>query len=188
MTTRVRCQRWAFLGVVLASLAASGCATHTGTGALAGGGLGAATGALIGSASGNAGKGAALGAAIGAMGGGLLGAAKDEHEQQVAAAQARNAMSIQEIIEMSRGGVSDDLICRQIATSGTVFQLTSADLAYLTNQGVSDRVIAAMQDTRRRPVVIRRRPVYVEPAPIVVVEPAPPPPVVGFGFSYSNRR
>lgn len=188
MMVRRYLYRSALLGVMLVPVTLSGCATNTGTGALAGGGLGAAAGALIGSATGHAGKGALIGGAIGAATGGLVGAAKDEENRQVAAAAARNAMSVQEVMDMARNGVSDGVICKEIVTSGTVFQLTPADVTNLHNQGVSERVINTMLETRRRPVVVRPGPVYVEPAPVVIVEPAPPPPAFGFGVSYHSHR
>jgi hypothetical protein len=75
----------------LTLIGASGCATHTGTGALAGGGLGALAGAAIGSATGDAGKGALIGAGLGAATGGLLGAAEDERDQRTAAVIAASA-------------------------------------------------------------------------------------------------
>jgi uncharacterized membrane protein YebE (DUF533 family) len=192
-------QRWglfAFVGCVV--LGGSGCATHTGRGALAGTGIGAATGALVGSATGRPGAGALIGAGVGAATGGLVGNAMDEqerrHQQQLAqaAATAPQPMSINDVVQMSGEGVSDELIVAQIRNSGSVFRLEASDITALSKSGVSNHVIQAMMDTGRRPVVVRQpRTVVVEPAPVVVYEPAPPPPPhvsVGFGYYGHPRR
>ena len=174
------------LGTMLTLLA--GCATHTGTGMTAGGLLGAATGALIGSRTGDAGTGALIGAGLGAATGGLIGAGLDENDrrnaERIAAVTAPGPLTISDIVQMTRSGVSDDTIISSIRSSGAVFNLTAADVVSLHNQGVSDRVIQAMLDTARRPAVFRRSPVIYErrviyePAPVYIVEPAPP----GFSF------
>jgi surface antigen len=182
------CKGW-LVGVILAGI--SGCATHTGTGALAGSGLGALAGAAIGSATGNAGKGALIGAGLGAATGGLIGAAADENDrrnaERIAALQARGpALSIHDVVHMAQSGVSEDVIINQIRNSSSVFHLTPTDIANLHQQGVSDRVILAMQETCRQPVIIRRRPVIVEPAPVVIYEPCPPP-VIGFSIYHRHR-
>ena len=69
-------------------------------------------------------------------------------------ASARNAMSIQEVVDMSRSGVSDGVIVNQIRSSGTAFRLTPADVTNLHQQGVTDPVINAMLESGRRPVVV----------------------------------
>ncbi len=171
----------------LASLCSVGCATHTGTGALAGGGLGAATGALIGSATGDAGKGALLGAGLGAAAGGLVGAGQDEvdrkNRDRYAAATAQGPVTVGDVVHMTHSGVREDTIVATIRSSNSVFHLTPADVTDLHNQGVSDRVIQAMLDQRR--VVVRPRPVVYEAAPVYVVEP-PPRVHVGFGYHYGR--
>lgn len=177
--------------VMLASFSSVGCATHTGTGALAGGGLGAATGALVGSASGNAGKGALLGAGLGAAAGGLIGAGQDENDQRnrerLAAATAPGPVTVGDVIHMTRSGVHENTIVSTIRSSQSVFHLTAADVTDLHHQGVSDRVIQAMLESSRRPVVVRPRPVVYEPAPVYVVEP-PPHVSVGFGYHVHPRH
>jgi surface antigen len=180
-------------------LAATGCATHTETGAGLGGLIGAGTGALIGSQTGHAGTGALIGAGVGALSGGLIGAGQDEVDRKnaarVAAATARPAappMSIHDVVQMTKQGVSDDLIIAQIRNSGSVFVLQASDITALCQEGVSNRVIQAMMDTSRRPAVVRpvvyERPVIVEPAPpVYVVEPRPAV-SVGFGYHYCRPR
>src|SRR5215212_7441338 len=63
-------------------LAAVGCESHAGNGALLGGAAGAGIGALVGSVShARAGEGALIGGAIGAIGGGLIGNEQDKAER-----------------------------------------------------------------------------------------------------------
>ena len=179
------------LGLILLPCLTSGCATHTGTGALTGGGLGAATGALIGGATGHAGTGALVGAGLGAATGGLIGAGLDENDrrnaERIAAASvpAQGPMSIHDVVAMSQSGVGDSVIINQIRSSASVFRLTPTDVANLHAQGVSDQVILTMQQTCYRPVVVRPGPVYVGPPPVVVYDPCPPP-VVGFGVTFGR--
>jgi hypothetical protein len=171
----------------------NGCQSMSNTdkGALAGGGIGAGTGAVIGSATHNTGAGALIGGAVGALAGGLTGAAIDESERKrdakLAAATAPPAhgpLRIEDVAQLARDHISDEVIINQIRTSATVFRLTVDDINYLKQNGVSDLVIAEMQNTVYR---CPRR-VYTA-APVVYVEPPPPPPPpvgVGLGFSYSS--
>jgi hypothetical protein len=69
--------------VLVVGIGLSGCATHTGEGALIGGATGAGIGAAIGSLShARAGEGALIGGAIGALVGGLVGNDMDYQDQQ----------------------------------------------------------------------------------------------------------
>ncbi len=71
-----------FIGAALA-VSLAGCATHTGTDALAGGAGGAALGAAIGSFSHHrAGEGALLGGALGAIGGAIVGNEQDRRDRE----------------------------------------------------------------------------------------------------------
>lgn len=72
---------FATLLVGVLGLGATGCASHTGEGALLGGAGGSLVGAAIGSAShSRAGEGALLGGAIGAIGGAIVGNEADRQE------------------------------------------------------------------------------------------------------------
>src|SRR5258706_2949390 len=63
-------------------LGSTGCATHSGTGALVGGAAGAGLGAIIGHNSHHrTAEGALIGGAIGAIGGGLIGNEQDRRER-----------------------------------------------------------------------------------------------------------
>lgn len=184
------------VGVLTLGLAITGCATHTGTGALTGGLLGAGAGAAIGSMTGNAGAGALIGSGLGAAGGGLIGAGQDENDQRnaqrvaeseariVSATAAQAAVSVPDIINMSQSGVAEDVIISSIQSSNAVYPLSAAQIVDLHNRGVSDRVIQVMIDSSRRPTtVVRRTPVVYESAPVYFVEP-PPRVSVGFGYGF----
>jgi outer membrane lipoprotein SlyB len=180
------------LGALVPLICLNGCQSlsNTDKGALAGGGIGAGTGALIGSATHHTGAGALIGGAVGALAGGLTGAAIDDSEQKqdaklaaATAPPARGPMLVQDVAQMARDHISDEVIVNQIRTSRTIFNLSVDDINYLKQNGVSDPVIAEMQNT----VYHYPRRVFT-PAPVVVVEPGPPPPPVGVGvgFSYST--
>src|SRR5437870_2189242 len=171
--------------------AANGCASmnHTERDALAGGGLGAATGALLDRK--HPGRGAAIGGVAGTALGAAVGSYADAHEDRVkavAAAEAqpvRGPLSLEEVADMARRGIGDDVIRTQVRTSGTRYSLSPSQIAWLHDNGVSDPVITEMQQT-----AYRRRAVYAEPyAPVYVVAPPPPRPHIygpafGVGFGY----
>ena len=174
-------------------LAPCGCSSMNNTekDALAGGGAGAVAGGLL--TRGNPGAilvGGLLGTGVGAM----IGSdqdRRDRHDKAVAQAQAnaavaaRNQMSVQEVITLSQRNIGDDVIIRQMDTTGSVFALTTNDILDLQNNGVSSRVISAMQARRyNRPMVVQPGPVYMgPPAGVVIVEQGPPPPV-SFGVGW----
>ena len=194
-------------------VAAAGCASphRADQGALLGGLLGAGTGALIGDASGNAAAGAAIGAGLGAITGAVVGSEIDQVEArnraQIEAQLGRQiragAVSIEDVVMMSQSGVQEDLIVNHVRAHGMIQPPNTQDLIYLSQQGVSSRVVAAMQEPPRarqpETVVIR------EPSPVVVHEVygppiyhypppyyrryyhrPPPRPGVSWGVSFSN--
>lgn len=189
---------------VICMLAAAGCQSGyyqsqgTGVGALGGAGVGA----LVGSASGNAGTGALIGAGVGAITGNVVGASLDDVEArnraQIAASMGRpvapGAATPGEVVAMSRAGVSPPLIVNYINTSGVAQPASAEDVIYMTQQGVPQEVIAAMQAPRvaQAPAVVVPPP----PGPVVVekVYYGPPPcygpgcygPRVGFGVSFCD--
>jgi outer membrane lipoprotein SlyB len=193
---------------------AAGCQSpyHADRGALFGGLLGAGTGAIVGDALGNAGAGAAIGAGVGALSGAAIGSQIDEVEArnralieaQMGRQVAAGAVSIDDVLAMTRASVDEELIVTHVRAHGLVRPLQTNDLIFLQQQGVSTRVIKAMQEpppvqTQQAPVVIRER----APAPVIVEEyhygypawPRPyyypyrhhaPPPRVGWGISFHN--
>ncbi|MEN6457475.1 MAG: glycine zipper domain-containing protein [Thermoguttaceae bacterium] len=166
----------------------AGCATgsHTGDGALFGGILGAGTGAIVGHAVGNTGAGALVGAGVGALGGAAVGNAMDESEarnqaiaQQLGRPVAPGAVTVSDVVAMTRAGVREDLMIHHIRDHRMAAPLTTEDLINLPQQGVSSQVIAAMQASPPRPVVVEPAPgYYPEPyyGPGIYIGTAPPPP------------
>jgi hypothetical protein len=169
--------------VILPGFMLTGCSSmsNTDAGVLGGGAIGAGTGALVGNALGHTGAGALIGAGVGAVTGGLIGHSEDKKEERaearaIAAANAK-ALGITDVAQMTRAGVSEGVIISQIRTSGTVYNLSSTDLIWLKEQGVSDHIINEMQLTASRYPQRIYRPVYVVD---------PPPVAVGVGFGYGR--
>ena len=169
---------------------------NTQRGATLGGITGAIAGANIGENNNEAGAGAAIGGALGIVAGGMLGNAKDKDlayqnnqyyraqqyqmQQQMPAPVytqpiATGAVSYSDVIAMSRSGVGEGVILNQIATRGVQRQPVVSDIISLHQQGVSENVIAAMQQTPLRSQIgggsyvaaptttIVETPVYVAP-------------------------
>lgn len=148
----------------------SGPAARTGTA------LGGLSGALLGAAAGmNTGKaleGAAIGGLAGSAVGGALGNAVDEDRDQQEARQAAyeeeiraRAITLDQVINMSRSGLGDQVIANQIRTQGVVSPLGTSELILLKQNGVSDNVLAAWQEQSAVPTTM-------------VVPPARPPVIV----------
>jgi hypothetical protein len=57
------------------------------------------------------------------------------------------AMTVADVIKLSQSGVGDEVIQKQIESSGEVFTLTVDDILELKKAGVSDRVITYMINT-----------------------------------------
>jgi outer membrane lipoprotein SlyB len=166
----------------------NGTQNNTGSGALIGGALGAITGAAIGGPR-NSGAGALIGAAAGMIAGGAIGNSMDQQQQEQLRAQAPQTyvrvvqgepLGIADVKNMSRAGVSDDVIIAQIHGTHTVFRLSAADIIDLHNSGVSDRVVNEMQNTASSAGAVQTTQVIApEPPPARVQEyamvPAPGP-------------
>jgi outer membrane lipoprotein SlyB len=124
-------------------------------GAVIGGVLGAAAGGIIGHQSHHGGEGAAIGAAAGALTGALIGSQIAKPGQQQAQTQGTapaatqqpspNQMSMQQIIDLSKQGVNEAVIIDKIRLTNSRFNLTADDINNLKQQGVSQKVIDAMQ-------------------------------------------
>ena len=89
-------------------------------------------------------------------------------------ASPARAISVNEIIELSRAGVSEDVLVALVQTGRTVFTLDAAQILALKTAGVSDRVVVAMTETGRTAGGMP-----AEPATAVEqgasAEPGPPP-------------
>jgi len=130
-----------------------GCQSKTGTGVLAGGAVGAGTGAIIGG-----GQGALIGGAVGVIGGGLIGAALDEQDRQIMERTSPRTvdridrgepLTVNDVIKLSQGGVSDETIIRYMDDTGTTYNLTQSQVDRMRTSGVSRRVINYMINTGR---------------------------------------
>lgn len=166
-------------------------------GATFGGLAGAIAGSLIGDHNNEAGAGAAIGGVVGAVAGGILGNASDKdnairqqqrayqhaqqqrYYQQQQAVVVQSAVTIQDVVNMSRSGLSDQVIVNQIRQRGYVGTVAVADIIALHQQGVSENVITTLQTSGSRPTVAVARPAPVaaptivehhihRPAPVVV--------------------
>lgn len=162
---------------LIVAVSAVGCYSpyHTDRGALLGGLLGAGTGAVIGEALDNPGAGAAIGAGVGALTGAAVGQELDDMEarnramieQQLGRQVAATAVTVDDAVTMTRAGVDDELIINHVRAHGVAAPLQASQLIYLQQQGVSTRVISAMQNPPARPA----RPVVVqERSPPVIVQ------------------
>lgn len=158
--------------------------TNQQRGATFGGLAGAIAGGLIGDHNDEAGAGAAIGGVVGAVAGGILGNAADKEaaiaqqradyynaqRQQYAAQQQaavrQSAVTIQDVITMSRSGLSEQVIINQVRQRGYLGKLTVSDIIALHQQGVSENVITTLQ-TVGPPQVPGPAP-YVQPAPTIV--------------------
>lgn len=142
--------RWCLIGVFLVI---ASCSTKTGTGVLVGGGIGAVTGGVIGG-----GKGAIIGGAVGAVAGGLVGAALDEQDRRVMERTSPRTvdrmdrgepLTINDVIKLSQGGVSDESIINYMERTGSTYNLSQTQIRRLQDAGVSQRVINYMVDSGR---------------------------------------
>jgi hypothetical protein len=161
-------------------------------GTLVGGGLGAVTGAIIGGRK-HGGQDALIGAGVGAITGGLIGKSQDNADARSVAAGnaaamganaqiAAQAVTTTDLIQMTRAGLSEDLIISTMQSRGSRLDLSPNGLIALKQNGVSDRVVLAAQQTagygpaiaqpiNPSPVVVA--PAYIAPPPAVIVRPAP---------------
>ncbi|MGC4006850.1 MAG: YMGG-like glycine zipper-containing protein [Pirellulales bacterium] len=163
-------------------------------GSLLGGGVGALAGAAIGGKN-QRGQGALIGGGVGLLAGALAGKAADNADEraavagsaavnqanaqnaayaaQVNAQAAAQAVTNQDLVEMTRAGLSDELIISTIRSRGARFDTSPSSLIYLKQNGVNDRVVIAAQSAGGPAVAA----VPVAPAPIATYPVAPVAPV-----------
>ncbi|MBU0548313.1 MAG: tRNA (adenine(58)-N(1))-methyltransferase non-catalytic subunit TRM6 [Candidatus Omnitrophica bacterium] len=118
--------------------------TRVAEGAGIGGTIGAIAGGIIGFQSGHPVQGAAIGGAIGAGTGAAVGAQINKPTQDTSS-QAPGQLTMQQIVDLTKQGVSSDEIIAKIKAANSKYSLTADDLEYLRKQGVSQRVIETMQ-------------------------------------------
>ena len=63
-------------------------------------------------------------------------------------AQVSNQVTMQQIVDWSKQGVSSDEIISRIRSANPRYSLTADDIGYLRRQGVSQRIIETMQAYR----------------------------------------
>ena len=172
-------------------------------GTAVGGIAGAVVGGIIGENNDEAGAGAVIGGLLGAVAGNVIGDAADQQQaldyqrrvylqqqrQQHQIAVMKQSVSLQDVISMTRSGLGETVIINQIQQRGVQSKLGVPEIISLHQQGVSERVITAMQSARvgnqpETPQPIQARPIIrqevVTPAPVIVEEryflPSYPPP------------
>jgi uncharacterized protein YcfJ len=153
-----------FAGLALVGVVLSGCQNmnHAQRGTAVGATAGTVLGAIIGHQSGHKELGALIGAGTGAVAGHIIGNSQDVAEQRdEAIVQAHHAQRQQEfvqravtnhdIIEMTRQGLSEQIIIGAITERGGRFDTSPDGLVGLQNSGVSQTVMQTMQqyNTRR---------------------------------------
>lgn len=67
------------------------------------------------------------------------------------------ALTQADVISLVKAGEPDELIIRRIDASGTVFNLSADDVVFLRKEGVSDRVVTYMMETKVRAAVEEER-------------------------------
>jgi hypothetical protein len=109
-------------------------------------------------------------------------------------APAKLPYGVDDVLKLSRAQVSEDIVLNYIQNSGTIYNLGPNEIVYLRNQGVSDHIVNAMLDQRKRvieaagsaasPAPVQTAatgegiiaPSYPPPAPIYIESPAPEEP------------
>ena len=87
----------------------------------------------------------------------------------LAAGSAAEALTVRDIVELSRAGLGEEVLIALIDVDRGVYAIDTATLKMLKEAGVSERVIVAMVRSGRE------RPPVPEPPPPVVEQPEPPP-------------
>jgi hypothetical protein len=72
---------------------------------------------------------------------------------------ATPAVSVEDVITLSRAGVSEEVILAKIQTAGVIAKPSTEQIVALKQAGVSDRVIEAMLTARAPVAVAPERPV-----------------------------
>ncbi|MFH1441604.1 MAG: glycine zipper 2TM domain-containing protein [Candidatus Omnitrophota bacterium] len=119
-------------------------------GSVIGGLVGGAAGGVIGHQSHHGGEGAAIGVAAGALTGALIGSQIDKPKTEDTSAQAvstasTGSMTMQKVVDLTKEGVADNEIIDMMKRTNSKFKLSSDDVKFLMDQGVSMKVINAMQ-------------------------------------------
>lgn len=151
------------VATVVVSAQSSFAQSRTQNGATVGGLAGAVIGGIVGKQNDETPEGALIGGAVGAITGGLIGKAQDNELQRQRQAQqqqyyaqqqhvyaqqqavANSGVSMTDVINMARSGVSESVIMSQLQAKGVQRRLEVSDIIALHQQGVSDTLITAFQ-------------------------------------------
>lgn len=137
--------------VLFLNIGCQGTKTRATEGAVIGGVVGAAAGGIIGHQSHHGAEGAGIGAAVGALAGAVIGSQIQKPGQASEATSTAqqsvspNQMSIQQIVELTKQGINENVIIDKIRLTNSKFKLSVDDLSYLKQQSVSQKVIDVMQ-------------------------------------------
>ncbi|MCX6138278.1 MAG: hypothetical protein NTV54_12365 [Ignavibacteriales bacterium] len=71
-----------------------------------------------------------------------------KHGTRVVRIDTLRAMTTQDVLALSKAGVSDSLVVSMLDASDSWFQLKPREVVELKNAGISEKVIAAMLSTR----------------------------------------
>lgn len=92
----------------------------------------------------------------------------------LAAPAPAEAVTLRDLVDLSKQGLGDDLLIALVEAEKSVFHLSAADVKSLKEQGLSDRVlIHLLQTPSLRPEPASRLYIADAPAPARVYEPAP---------------
>lgn len=144
-------------------------------GAALGGIGGALAGAAIGKHNGDTAAGALIGGAVGLITGAAIGNSADEKDRRAAYQNQQiymysRAVSANDVVTMSQNQVGEEVIINHIRENGVQRRPDVSEVIALHRQGVSERVITAMQTAPEGgPAIPAPRPVPVyRPAPVIV--------------------
>ena len=110
--------------------------------------IGGVTGALIGEHNNDPLAGAIIGTAAGALLGNAISQENDRVKTEVAAAEAdymENAVTLDQLLEMTQAGVDDSVIISRIEANGPAQKLTTNDIILLSKSQVAPAVISTYQ-------------------------------------------
>ena len=69
---------------------------------------------------------------------------------RVEAGATKLPYGVEDVLKLSRAQISEDIILNYVQNSGTIYNLAPKDIVYLRDQGVSDKVLNAMLNQRKR--------------------------------------
>jgi len=139
------------LAITVFTLGCESTGENTKRGAIGGALLGSIAGGVIGHQSGHGVGGALIGGTVGALSGAVIGDKIDTREarnkEQILTSGEK--LGISDVIVLAKSGIGDDAIIDKIAKTGSVYNLSVEEIEILKKEGVSNRVLNYMMDTKR---------------------------------------